>query len=273
MPVKPAEEGRSAPGPDVHPTAVVDRGVQLAPGVRIGPYAVVSGEARLGRGCVIEGHAVIQGPAELGQECRLYPYCIVGTDPQDQKYSGERTVVRIGGGTTLREFVTVNRGTGLGGGETVIGECCYLMAHVHVAHDCRLGEHVVIANACSLAGHVTIGDHVVFGGMAAVGQYVRVGACAFVAAGAMLERDLPPFGIAAGDRAKLRGLNLVGMKRIGTSDEVRRAVTGAYTALLRRGRPFRETLAEIESDWGDVEEVADLLAFIEASEIGILPAG
>ncbi len=273
MQVKPTGDRSPERGPEVHPTAVVERGVQLEPGVRIGPYAVISGEARLGRGCVVEGHAVIQGPAVLGQDCRLYPYCIVGTDPQDQKYSGERTVVRIGAGTTLREFVTVNRGTGLGGGETVIGDGCYLMAHVHVAHDCRLGARVVIANACSLAGHVTVGDNVVFGGMAACGQYVRVGTCGFVAAGAMLERDLPPYGIAAGDRARLRGLNLVGMKRIGTSDEVRRAVTGAYTALLRRGRPFRETLAEIESEWGGVPEVADLLAFIRASEIGILPPG
>jgi UDP-N-acetylglucosamine acyltransferase len=271
MPVNPVEGGGSSRDAQVHPTAVVDREVRLGEGVHIGPYAVISGDVRLGHGCEVSGHAVIQGPAELAGECRLYPYCIVGTDPQDQKYSGERTVVRIGAGTTLREFVTVNRGTGLGGGETVIGRGCYLMAHVHVAHDCRLGDHVVIANACSLAGHVTIGDGVVFGGMAACGQYVRVGSCAFVAAGAMLERDLPPYGIAAGDRARLRGLNLVGMKRLGTRDEVRRAITGAYTALLRRGRPFRETLDEIESEWGQVTEVADLLAFIRASEIGILP--
>lgn len=270
MPVKSA----TAPGTaEVHPTAVVDPSVTLEAGVRIGPYAIITGDVTLGSGCTVDGHAVIQGPTVIGEDCRIYPYAVIGTDPQDQKYEGERTVVRIGDRTTLREFVTVNRGTGLGGGATVIDEDCYLMAHVHVAHDCRLGRHVVIANGCSLAGHVRVDEHVVFGGMAGVGQYVRIGACAFVAAGAMLERDLPPFGIAAGDRAKIRGVNLVGMKRTGVSDEVRRAVTGAYTVLLRRDQPFRETLREIGSSWGQVVEVRDLLDFIEQSELGIAPTG
>jgi UDP-N-acetylglucosamine acyltransferase len=249
----------------------VDPEVRLDREVIIGPYAVVSGEVELGRGCVVDAHAVMQGPAVLGEGCHLYPYCVVGTDPQDQKYGGERTLLRIGSGTTLREFVTVNRGTGLGGGETVLGESCYIMAHVHVAHDCRLGHHVVVANGCSLAGHVTVGDHVVFGGMAAVGQHVRIGGCALVAAGAMLERDLPPYGIAAGDRAKLRGVNLIGMKRTGVGDEVRRAVKGAYTALLRRDRSFRDALDEIATAWGGVDEVREILAFIEESTIGIAP--
>jgi UDP-N-acetylglucosamine acyltransferase len=271
MPVKSVPE--RPPDGAAHPTAVVDGSVEAGAGLKVGPYAIISGHVILGGDCVVEGHAVLQGPAELGHECRLYPYAVVGTDPQDQKYGGESTTVRIGDRTILREFVTVNRGTGLGGGETVIGDDCYLMAHVHVAHDCRLGNRVVIANGCSLAGHVSVGENVVFGGMAAVGQYVRIGACAFVAAGAMLERDLPPFGIAAGDRARIRGVNLVGMKRSGLPDDVRRAITGAYTCLLRRDRPFRETIRGIEATWGACPEVRDLLAFIEQSELGILPPG
>jgi len=262
---------RSPPASVVHSTAVVDPAVRLGAGVSVGPYAVLSGEVLVAASVEIEAHAVIQGPAEIGCDTRLYPYCVVGTDPQDQKYAGERTVVRVGERCTLREFVTVNRGTGLGGGETVVGDDCYLMAHVHVAHDCRLGRHVVIANGCTLAGHVDVGDDVVFGGMAAVGQYVRIGRCAFVAAGAMVERDLPPFGIAAGDRARLRGVNLVGMKRTGLPVEARRAITGAYTLLLRHDRPFRDSLAGIGSTWGHVPEVREILDFVDATRMGIVP--
>lgn len=262
-----------AGAPTVHPTAVVEGELDAPPSVVVGPYAIVQGEVHLGQGVRVEGHAMVQGPADLADGCRVYPYAVVGTDPQDQKYAGERTVVRLGRGATLREFVTVNRGTGLGGGETVVGEGCYLMAHVHVAHDCRLGRSVVIANDSTLAGHVHVGDHAVFGGRAAVGQYVRVGQGAFVAAGAMLERDLPPFGIAAGDRARLRGVNLVGLRRLGLDQHTRSAVSAAYGLLLRGDLSFARALDLVHERYGDVEQVADILRFIRESPGGIIPLG
>jgi UDP-N-acetylglucosamine acyltransferase len=265
--------GAAPGGARVHSTAVVDPTVRLDAGVRIGPYAVLTGDVDLGAGCVVEGHAVVQGPSAIGAGSRLMPYCVVGTDPQDHKYEGERTLVRIGERCTLREFVTVNRGTGLGGGETSIGDDSYVMAHAHVAHDCRVGSRVVVANACSLAGHVTIGEGVVFGGLAAVGQYVRIGTCAFIAAGAMIERDVPPFAIAAGDRARLAGVNLVGLERRGVTAEARRAIVSSYTLLLRRDRRFLEALAEIERAWSHVDEVRDLLSFVGESRLGIVPPG
>ncbi len=264
---KPARTGR------IHATAVVDPGARLEPGVTIGPYAVVDPDVSLGRGCAIDAHAVLRGPAEVGASTRIYPYAVVGTDPQDHKWKGEHTSVRIGARCGIREFVTVNRGTGHGGGETVIMDDCYVMAHAHIAHDCRLGRHVVVANMCTLAGHVVVEDHAVFGGMAAVGQHVKIGRCAFLAAGTMLERDLPPFGIAAGDRARLRGVNLVGMRRMGLDEIARRAVKGAYAILLRKGVTFREALGEIESSWGGVEEVRSILDFIGSSRAGIVPPG
>jgi UDP-N-acetylglucosamine acyltransferase len=271
MSVKPIRE--RAPGARIHPTAVVEPDVRLAAGVSVGPYAVLTGDVTLGPGCAVESHVVLQGPAVLGEGCHLFPYCVVGTDPQDQKFSGERTVVRIGDRSTLREFVTVNRGTGLGGGETVIGDDVYIMAHAHVAHDCRLGRRVVVANGCSLAGHVDVADSVVFGGMAACGQFVRIGTCAFVAAGAMVERDVPPFGIAAGDRARLRGVNLVGLKRAGVDAEARVAITAAYTSLLGREAPFARTVSRLEERYGHIDEIASLVSFIRDSELGVVPPG
>ena len=268
-----APAGRACPAGLVHATAIVDPGARLGPGVAVGPYAVIEPEVMLGRGCVVHSHAVIGGPAEIGAGTRIHPYAVVGTDPQDHKWKGERTIARIGARCEIREFATINRGTGRGGGETVVMDDSYVMAHAHVAHDCRLGSHVVIANMCSLAGHVVVDDHVVFGGMSAVSQYVRIGRCAFVAAGAMLERDLPPFGIAAGDRARLAGVNLVGMRRLGLSDEARRAIKGAYAILLRKGVAFRLALREIEASWGVIPEVRAILDFIGDSRTGIVPPG
>jgi UDP-N-acetylglucosamine acyltransferase len=245
--------------------------VRLGDGVKVGPYAIVEGEVIVGSGSRIEGHGVVHGPARIGRSCRLYPYAVAGTDPQDQKWDGERTVVVMGDGVTLREFVTVNRGTGAGGGETVLGGACYLMAHAHVAHDCRLGRNVVVANGATLAGHVMVGDHAVFGGRAAVGQHVRVGRGAFVAAGAMLERDLPPYAIAAGDRAELRGVNVVGMRRLELDERVRASVSSAYAILCGRSLRFSDALAEVERRHGHVAEVREILDFVGGSRMGITP--
>ncbi len=259
--------------PEIHPLAVTEGAFCAGRDSYVGPYALVQGEVRIGCGTRIEGHAVIHGPAEIEDGCRIYSYAVVGTDPQDQKYRGERTTVRVGSGATIREFVTVNRGTGLGGAETVVGSGCYLMAHVHVAHDCRLGKGVVIANDSTLAGHVQVGHHAVLGGRAAVGQHVRVGEGAFVAAGAMVERDVPPFSIAAGDRAWLRGPNLVGLRRLGVLFEARAAVTAAYALLARRDMTFAQAVAEIERTHGQVPEVRAILDFMATTRIGIIAPG
>jgi UDP-N-acetylglucosamine acyltransferase len=199
----------------VHPSAVVEEGASLAPGVRIGAFCHVGPEVGLGAGVHLHSHVVVSGRTEIGAGTEVFPFAVLGAVPQDLKFAGERTRLRIGPRNRIREHVTMNLGTAGGGGETVVGADGLFMAGCHVAHDCRIGDRVIVVNNSALAGHVELGDDVIVGGLSGIHQWVRVGEGAIVGALSMVAKDVLPFGLVQGPRAELDGLNLVGLKRRG----------------------------------------------------------
>ena len=229
----------------INPAAVVHPDACLGENVSVGAYSIIGPRVTIGADCEIGPHAVIQGPAIIGERNRVFPFAVIGSDPQHQHYDGEPTTLEIGNDNVFREYVTVNRGTEQGGGKTVIGDSNFLMAYVHVAHDCRIGSRVIMANQVTLAGHVTVEDHAVFGGLAAVGQFLRVGESAMVSAGAMVERHVPPFCMVQGDRAKIRGLNLVGLSRRGIPEDEVQSIKKTYRSLFYSGKPFSRAVQEL----------------------------
>ncbi len=252
----------------IHPTAVVDPSAELGR-VRIGPYAVVGPRVVLHDDVVLDAHAVVLGPTVLGSGCRVHAFACLGGDPQDLKYRGETTRLEVGPRNTFRENVTVSRGTAHGGGVTRIGADNLFMASSHVAHDCVVGDGCVMANCASLAGHVEVGDGAVIGGLVGVHQHVRVGRLAMLGGGAMVAQDVPPFMLVQGDRARLHGLNVIGLRRAGVASEALRALRRAYRELFQRGRPLRIAIEEVERQEPDVPEVRELLAFLRGSTRGI----
>jgi UDP-N-acetylglucosamine acyltransferase len=256
----------------IHPTAIVEEGAQLAPDVRIGPYAVIGAYVQLGEGVEVGAHAVVTGHTTVGAGTRIFPHAALGGEPQDLKYAGEPTRLDIGARNTFREFTTASCGTGQGGGVTRIGDDNLFMAYSHVAHDCTIGDHCVLANSVALAGHVVVGDRVVLSGLVAVHQFARVGRCAMVGGGGMVAQDVPPFMIAQGDRARLYGLNIVGLRRAGLDADTVAALKRAYREIFGQGRPLRIGMEHAREQFRDVPEVAELLQFIEASSRGVCRA-
>lgn len=253
----------------IHPVATVHRGAELDDGVSVEAGATVGPHVRVGAGTWIGPGAVVVGRTTLGARNRIFPFATIGLPPQDLKYHGEPSTTAIGDDNALREFVTVNPGTEGGGMETRIGSGCLFMVHSHVGHDCRLGDQIVLANSVALAGHVTVDDHAIVGGLAGVHQFARVGESALCAAGAMVSLDVPPFCTAAGDRARLFGLNVVGLKRRGFGDEVIRTLKRAYRMLFHGEGARRDALATARAAFGSSPEVLRLVAFVEASERGV----
>lgn len=255
----------------IHATAQVDPAAKIGAGVRIGAYSVIGADVEIGDDTEIGPHVVIQGPTRLGRGNRLFPFSSIGGDPQDKKFRGERTELVIGDRNLIREFVTINRGTGDGGGATRIGDDNWFLAYTHVAHDCRIGHHCVFSNNATLAGHVEIGDHVILSGFAGVHQFCRIGSHAFVGMGVLLSGDVPPFLMVAADtQGRPRGINSEGLKRRGFDAERIAAIRRAYRTLYVSGTPLaeaREKLAEQAKDSGDV---ALMLDFIERSERPLL---
>lgn len=254
----------------IHPTALVDATVQLGKDVEIGAYSIVRGHVVLGDRVRVGPHAVVTGHTEIGEDTRIFPFASIGDDPQDLKYRGEPTSLLIGARNTFRESSTVNRGTALGGGSTRIGDDNLFMAGSHVAHDCVVGSHCVFANYAAIAGHVSVADRVVLGGFSGVHQHSRVGRCAMVAGGAMSTQDVPPFCIAQGDRARLLGLNVVGLRRAGFPLPVMTALKDAYRDLFQKGMPLRIAAEHVREEYGqDIPEVVELVDFCESSTRGI----
>jgi UDP-N-acetylglucosamine acyltransferase len=217
----------------IHPTAIVEPGARLGEGVVVGPFAIVEAGAAVGARSVIDAHAIVRSGATLGEDNHVHPFAIVGDAPQDRRHAGEATRLEVGRGNVFREHVTAHRGTAPGGGVTRIGDGCLFMAGAHVAHDCKIGDGATLANATLLGGHVELGAHVVTGGQVAIAPFVKVGERAFLAGGAMVERDVPPFVIAAGDRARVRALNKVGLERGGVPEVSRAALERAFRAIFR----------------------------------------
>ncbi len=252
----------------VHPTAIVAEGAVLGEDVEVGPYAVVEANVRLGKRTTVGAHAHLSGPAEFGEGNRIFPHAVLGLEPQDLKYHGEPTRLVVGSRNVFREFMTVHRGTTTGRGETVIGDEGYFMSYSHVAHDCRIGSRVVFANCAALGGHVDVGDHAILGAFAAAHQFIRVGKYAFVGAYAQLRQDVLPFSKTDGIEAKTYGLNTIGLKRNGFSDERLEVLNRAYRLLVKSKLNTTQALERIEAELAGKPDVDDLIAFIRESRRG-----
>ena len=250
-----------APAGFVHPLAVVQSGARLGAGVVVGPFCQVGRDVVLHDGVELISHAAIAGRTTIGARTRVFPFASIGHAPQDRKYTGEASTLEIGADCVVREGVTINPGTAGGRMATDIGDRCTLLAQAHVAHDCRLGNDVLLANNVMLAGHVVVEDHAILGGGAAVQQFVRIGAHAFLGGLSGLESDLIPFGCALGNRARVTGLNLIGLRRRGFSREAIGALRAGYRALFASGRTLRERAREVEQSAAS-PEVQQLMRFV-----------
>ncbi len=253
----------------IHPTAIVDPAAELADDVEVGPYAIVGPGVSLGDGTVLMAHAVVERWTRLGRRCRVHPFAVLGGAPQDLKYRGEETWLEVGDETVVREAATLNRGTSGGHGKTVVGRGCLLMAYSHVAHDCVVGDQVILANGATLAGHVTVEEHAIVGGLSAIQQFLRIGAHAFVGGASGINQDVPPYMLVSGVPAALHGLNLVGLKRRGFSEETIRALKRAYHTIFRSGLTQAKALEQVLAEHGGVPEVRRLVEFVQASRNGV----
>lgn len=256
----------------IHPTAVVDAGATLGADVELGPYAVVGAEVEVGDRCRIGSGAQIAGPTVLGPDNRIFSHACIGFDPQDKKYHGERTVLEVGRGNVFREFCTVHRGTGLGGGITSIGDGNLLMAYVHVAHDCRLGDETILANNATLAGHVEVHDHATLAAFSGVQQFCRIGRYAYVGGYTVITIDVLPFSRAVGIKAAFLGLNRVGLERKGFSREQMRRVEGALRLLVRSGLNASQALERLRAERDGDAHVDYLIDFVASAERGFIKA-
>ncbi len=254
----------------IHPTAVIDSNAVIDPDVEIGPYVVIGPDVQIHAGTTIGAHVTIDQYTTIGPDCTIFQHAAIGAMPQDLKYRGEKTFLRIGRGTTIREFVTIHRGTGFGGGMTEIGEENFLMAYVHIAHDCFTGRKVILANAASLGGHIKLGDYATLGAFVAVHQFVRIGDFAFVGAVTAVTKDVPPYMLASGTpRAKLHGLKVVGLKRRDFQTETVLALKKAYRIVFRLGLTLNEAIERVNAEVDQAPEVTSLVEFIKSSERGI----
>jgi UDP-N-acetylglucosamine acyltransferase len=252
----------------VHETAIVDPRAELGRGVTVGPWTLIGPRVVVGDGTGIGPRVLIEKDTTVGEDCRIANGAVLGTDPQDLKYRGERSSLRVGDRTVIREFATLNRGTAASG-RTIVGTDCLLMAYSHVAHDCELGNHVVLANSVNMGGHVLIEDWAIVGGLTPIHQFVRIGAHAFVGGGSRVPQDVPPYCRAAGNPPKLYGLNTDGLERRGLSEETRRALKQAYRLLFQADENLSRALERVERDVPGIPEVKHLLQFIRSSERGI----
>jgi UDP-N-acetylglucosamine acyltransferase len=253
----------------IHPTAIVDPGAEIGEGVTIGPYCVIGEGVVMGDGCWLQNHVTVSGPSRIGSGNRFFAYAAIGGQTQDLKYEGGPTYLEIGDENVFREFTSVNRGT-LPDTKTVIGSRGSFLAYSHIAHDCVVGNDVIFSNAGTLAGHVTVEDHAILGGLTAVHQFCRIGRFAITGGCSKIVQDIPPFMIADGNPANIRGINSVGLKRHDFSEETLRYLKEAYRTIYRKGLSIDDAVAELDGIAGDCEEVAQLAEFIRGSERGII---
>ncbi|MDP2646460.1 MAG: acyl-ACP--UDP-N-acetylglucosamine O-acyltransferase [Desulfobacterales bacterium] len=253
----------------IHPTAIVDPRAEIDERVQIGPYSIIANNVSIGSGTQIAAHVVVEPYVSIGSNCRIWPYVAIGGVPQSLKFQGETTYVKIGQGTMIREFVTIHRGTEFGGGVTEVGEENFFMAYSHIAHDCKTGRKVIMANNATLAGHITIGDYATVGGLVAIHQFVKVGDYAFIGGKSAVVKDIPPYVIVSGDRAKLYGLNAVGLKRYGFSKNTIELLKKTYRIVFRLGLTIHEAVQRVSAEVEQVPEVVNFINFIKSSSRGI----
>ena len=253
----------------IHATAIVDAAAEIGPGTIIGPYCIVEADVVLGPECWLQHHVTLSGPARVGARNKFYAYCSIGQQTQDLKYLGEPTYLEIGDENCFREFVTVNRST-TKDGKTRIGNCGNFLAYSHVGHDCTVGNSVVFSNNGTLAGHVRVGDHAVIGGLTAIHQFCRIGRFAITGGCSKIVQDVPPFMIADGNPASVRGINLVGLERNGYPPESVKWIKEAFRLIYRSKFNTRQAIDAIRAELPDNEEIRQILDFIGNSERGII---
>jgi UDP-N-acetylglucosamine acyltransferase len=256
--------------PRIHPSAVVERGAKLADDVEVGAGAYVGPDVELAAGVSLRPHAHVTGRTTVGEGSRVFPFAVLGEEPQDKSFSGESTTLVVGRETTIREHAVIHVGTRKGGGCTRIGDDVLIMNGVHVGHDSQVGDHVIIASLCAIAGHVRIEDYAAVGGLTGIHQFARIGESAMVAATSAVSQDVPPFALASGDRARLSGLNVVGMRRRGFPPAVRQQIKRAYHRIFHSKLRFAEAAARVRAEVPGCPEVERLLAFLEGSQRGFV---
>jgi UDP-N-acetylglucosamine acyltransferase len=256
---------------NVHPTAVLDPSAKIPSSCKIGPYCVIGTNVELGEDCELISHVVIEGPSKIGARNKFFPFSSIGLAPQDISYAGEPTRLEMGGDNTIREFVTINRGTVKGGGLTRLGCHILIMAYTHIAHDCSIGDHVIMANAATLGGHVIVEEWATVGALCPVHHFVRIGAHAFIGGGTTITRDVLPFSKTAAERGThAYGLNAVGLERRGFTKERIKKIHHAYKVLLASKLNTSQALEQLKSEADRGEDVEMLIRFVEESERGVI---
>ena len=253
----------------IHQTAIIDSKARIADDVEIGPYSIVGAGVEIGAGTIIGPHVVVMGPCKIGCDNRIFQFSSIGEAPQDKKYQGEPTWLILGDRNVIREYVTLNRGTDDGNGKTVIGSDNLFMAYSHVAHDCVIGDHAIFANAASLSGHVEVGDYAVLGGFTSVHQFTQIGSKAFCGLGSVVTQDIPPFSTAAGNRARVIGINKEGLKRTGFSANLIRALHKSFRELLKSRGSKQDAFANLQPLCDKYPEVEEFVNFVKNSKRGI----
>jgi UDP-N-acetylglucosamine acyltransferase len=253
----------------IHKTALIDRQAEIDSDVEIGPYSVIGAGVRIGQQTRVASHVVIEGRTSVGQGNTIYQFATIGSRPQDLKYRGEASELIVGNHNTIREYVSLNPGTAGGGMITRVGDHNLLMMHCHIAHDCLIGSHNIIANGATLGGHVMVQDYVIVGGLVGIHQFARIGSGSILGAGSMVSKDVPPFCNATGDRARLRGLNLEGLKRRGFTTTAIDALKKAYRIIFQSKLKTKDALEKVRREVSPTAEIDILLAFIAQSQRGI----
>jgi UDP-N-acetylglucosamine acyltransferase len=255
----------------IDPTAIIHPDADLHSDVSVGAYTIIGERVSIESGTVIDSHVVIKGPTKIGADNTISSFCSIGGDPQDKKFEGESdSVLVIGSGNTIREYVSINRGTGDGGGKTIIGDNNWIMAYVHIAHDCIVGNNTIFANNATLAGHVTIDDYAILGGFTGVHQFCRIGSYSFSAISSVIVKDVPPYVLVSGNTAKPSGLNREGLKRHGFDADTINILRKAYKAVYREGLALKDALDVLTELSAESNKVELMSSFIAASERGIV---
>lgn len=253
---------------EIHSTAIVEDGAILESGVKIGPFCIVGKDVRIGKNTVLQSHVVVEGITEIGENNTIYSFVSIGKASQDLKYKGEPTKTIIGDNNSIREFVTIHRGTD-DRWETRIGSNNLLMAYVHVAHDVIVGNSCILANGVTLAGHVIVDSFAIIGGLTPVHQFCRIGSYSMIGGGSAINQDICPFVMAEGNKAVIRGLNTVGLRRKGFTEEDRSNLKRAYRIIFRSGNPLKDALIELENEFSEDKNIRYLVEFIKTSNRGI----